>query len=133
MASAMECNSGTMEANFSMVPGMCEFLLCRCAKSASCDRSTRDSDMSAPAILLAQTRSSTSTELAARVYQISHQVMASNRPIDSSRSKIRARALPESVHESAMAVRAAFDESLPSLEKIEARASSAARHRTMTV
>lgn len=133
IALTMDCSSGTIEANLSIVPGMWGFRLCRCARSASCESRMREADMSVPVILFKQTRSRTRTELEAKAYQMSHQVMASNLPIASSLSSMRANARPESEHDSAIAVRAVFLESVPSLDKMLARVSRAERHKTITV
>ena len=133
MLLTIDCSSGTIDANFSIVPGICGFCLCRCARSASCESKMRDADMSVPVIWSTQTKSSTSAELDARAYHMSHHVMASNLPMDSNLRRIRAKDRPESEHELAMAKRAVFVESLPSLVRIFARVSKAERHKTITV
>lgn len=89
--------------------------------------------MLVPPNLFRQTRSRTNTELDASTYQISHAKTASNLPRASSLSRVRASSRPDSEQASAIDARAEFVESWPVLDKMEARASSAERQRTMTV
>ena len=131
--SAMECSSGTMEAHFFIVPGICGFRQCRVARSASWESRMRDSGTAPVFFLMEQTRSSTRIDPDISAYQMSHHVIGSNLWIDSSLSRILARARPEIVQESDMLVRAVLVESLPSFDSVVARASSAARQRTTTV